>query len=134
MRTSILRLAAARRPDRALALAATLACSLALACASTPAAGGDGGPGASCREPADCRPALLCEEATGTGVEDECRLDGCDQSRLGQGRCETIADVLCARTCTYDGVRCLEWSPQACEEGETCVIETEGAACFPAGP
>jgi hypothetical protein len=105
---------------------------LATACATAPAAAGARGPGDPCRGHSDCRVGLVCEEASLTCAADECDHDDCDRTHVGEGRCETVEGVTYARTCSYDGVRCLEWTPQACEAGESCQVGKDGAACTPA--
>jgi hypothetical protein len=106
---------------------------LLAACASAPSAPGARGVGDVCRGHGDCAPGLVCVEASGTCAADECDGDDCDRSRVGEARCETVESITYAKTCTYDGVRCLEWLPVACEAGETCSTGPRGAECLPAG-
>lgn len=116
-----------RAGKRALALLLSL-----LACASAPPGPGAAGPGDACRSHEDCRIGLVCEEAAGTCAADECDTDDCDRTRLGEARCDAVEGITYAKTCSYDGVRCLEWSPVACEAGEVCRTGAGGAGCIPA--
>lgn len=109
---------------------------LLAACTGSNAARGPGSAdeGDTCRTHADCRVGLLCEDASGTCIPDACTTeDDCDRTRLGEGRCVTEGGVTWAQTCAYDGDRCLEWTPDACAEGDRCEVGPQGARCLPTG-